>query len=243
MGELTKRGVMSPELQARLDAYRAEHPEQTSAYPKSVSEDTHIWDSPNQRWVLREHYDREKASAASAARWAAFASSGCPVSDRVLDGLAGGGLLSTQADEAVDKWDDDRIRPWLVLSGPTGCGKSVAVAKLLWSKQFGSFVRADEIVRLFSSMFGEQYEAMQKLRERPLLVVDDVGGELDDKRMLPALLDLLDTRKSARSTPTIITTNLSKREFAERYKNDRLMSRMAESVHWAAVGGEDLRRG
>lgn len=198
-----------------------------------------VWDGIE--WVSAAVFAKREAGkllAQQAERWRAAQ---CPVSDDVDEGLRAGTLARSESTVAIDAWHEPRTKPWLVLSGPTGCGKSVAVAQYLWTHG-GRFVRADEIVRLFSSMFGDQYEQQQKLRDVPRLVIDDVGGELDATRMLPALLDLLDSRKSARNRPTIVTTNLSKKEFAARYANERLMSRMAESVQWAAVGGDDLRR-
>lgn len=215
--------------------------------PAAVVEHTRVvepereWDSQACEWLPAGTLAARKAKLERYAREERWRACGCPVADDVADGLRTGSLAQTDALDALDAWTKERTKPWLVLSGPTGCGKSVAVAKVLWD-QGGKFVRADELVRLFASMFGDQYEQQQKLRSSPQLVIDDVGGELDAARMLPALLDLLDGRKSARNSPTIVTTNLSKKEFASRYANDRLMSRMAESVHWAAVGGEDLRR-
>lgn len=222
MGKLSKLGAIVSKLETLQTAAAEE-----------------VWDG--EAWVAASDFARREAAAQAAKQEALFAAAHCPVSDDVDEGLRAGTLKRTDSTVALDAWHETRTKPWLVLSGPTGCGKSVAVAQMLWTHG-GRFVRSDEVVRLFSSMFGDQYEQQQKLRDLPLLVIDDVGGELDAARMLPALLDLLDSRKSARSRPTIVTTNLSKKEFAARYANERLMSRMAESVQWAAVGGEDLRR-
>jgi DNA replication protein DnaC len=200
-----------------------------------------VWDQQTCDWVPRRIlFERDRAKR-EAKRREAFRSNGCAVTDEVFEAIVGNTLGDTQALRELKAWGTQRDKPWVALSGPTGCGKSVAVASLMWGAG-GRFVRADEAVRLFASMFGEQYEQQQKLRDAGLLVIDDVGGELDAARMLPVLLDLLDSRKSARSTPTVLTTNLTKKEFRERYANDRLMSRMAESVQWVALNGEDLRR-
>jgi DNA replication protein DnaC len=209
--------------------------------PKLAAEPAREWDSQACEYLPAGTLAARKARKDRYAREERWHACGCPVSDDVDVALRAGNLARTEALETLETWMGAREKPWIVLSGPTGCGKSVAVAKVLWDGG-GRFVRSDELVRLFSSMFGEQYEQQQKLRDTGRLVIDDVGGELDATRMLPALLDLLDARKSARGTPTIVTTNLSKKEFAARYANERLMSRMAESVHWAAVGGNDLRR-
>jgi DNA replication protein DnaC len=201
------------------------------------------WDGTS--WVPAGTLAKRAAHKDRRERELRFAASGCSVTDDVLEAMRSETLLETESTLKIAAWWEKRIqrgaKPWLVLSGATGCGKTVAVGHLLWTLG-GRLVRADELVRMFASMFGDQHEQQQKVRDEHTLVIDDVGGELDEKRMLPALLDLLDSRKSARSRPTIVTTNLSKKDFASRYANERLMSRMAELVHWEAVGGGDLRK-
>ena len=162
--------------------------------------------------------------------------------DAMRDALLSQTYAETDAVKRAREWWEQRAKPWLLLSGPTGCGKSLAAASIPADHVHGTFVRADEVVRLFSSMFGEQYEQQQSLRQARLLVLDDLGCELDAARMLPALLDLLDARQSARRHPTIVTTNLTPAAFRERYANDRLNSRMAELVQWEGLTGDDLRR-
>lgn len=162
--------------------------------------------------------------------------------DAMREALVDGRITDTDAVTVAQTWLVERDKPWLVLSGPTGCGKSLAAASVAANHRAGTFVRADELVRLFSSMFGEQYERQQGLRDAQLLVVDDLGCEYDAGRMLPALLDLLDARQSAKRHPTIVTTNLTPQAFRERYPNDRLHSRMAELVRWEGVLSEDMRR-
>ena len=199
------------------------------------------WDAIAGEWLPAGTMAKRKAESDTRERLQRFAASGCAVTDEVLDAMRYERLVETDATRAIADFCGRRQKPWLVLSGPTGVGKTVAVAHLLWTLG-GKLVRADELVRLFASMFGDQYEQQQKLRDAHRLVLDDVGGELDHTRMLPALLDLLDSRKSARTRPTIVTTNLGKKDFAARYQNERLMSRMAESVHWVSLTGDDLRR-
>lgn len=210
----------------------------------SVYDHETVWDVETCDWVPRGELAKRGLARQRRETERKFAESGCAVTDGVFAALRADTLSETPATIALANWWEQRRKlekPWLVLSGPAGVGKTVAVAHMLWTLG-GRFVRADELVRLFASMFGEQYEKQQELRDAHSLVIDDVGGELDHTRMLPALLDLLDSRKSAYNRPTIVTTNLGKKDFAARYSNERLMSRMAESVHWVSLSGEDLRR-
>lgn len=229
MGDVTKLGDLV------LLAQKA----QQTAYDHET-----VWDAETCDWVPRMELAKRALARQRRETERKFEESGCAVTDTVLAALRAEKLNTTDATDALAQWWGQRRKlekPWLVLSGPAGVGKTVAVAHMLWTLG-GRFVRADELVRLFASMFGDQYDKQQELRDAGSLVIDDVGGELDQTRMLPALLDLLDSRKSAYNRPTIVTTNLSKKDFAERYKNERLMSRMAESVHWVSLTGEDLRR-
>lgn len=154
--------------------------------------------------------------------------------------LLDGALTATEARAAADEWWAERKQPWLVLSGRAGSGKSVAAARLV-SERGGVWMRSDDVVRVFSGMFGDPLEKQERAKETHLLVVDDLGAEVDHVRMLPALLELLDTRASAKNRPTICTTNLTKREFAERYANERLNSRMRELVRWVSIASGDMR--
>jgi DNA replication protein DnaC len=165
---------------------------------------------------------------------------GVALRDEVAELCRDSALGATEAVEAVRGWWEDRPTPWLVLSGRTGSGKTVAAASAI-ADTGGVWMRADDVVRAFSGMFGDPLEKQERAKIAYLLVLDDIGSELDAARMLPALLELIDTRISARGRPTICTTNLTKKEFAERYANDRLNSRMRELVTWKSLTTPDMR--
>jgi DNA replication protein DnaC len=196
--------------------------------------------------AIAAFYEGERVSAANKQtrrkREANLQRSGCRLTDEATELVFNGQSYQTEALTAVASWHAKRAKPWLVLAGLTGCGKSYAAAEWV-ARHGGVWVRADELVRLWWANFGEQYDRQDAARNASLLVVDDVGCELDAARMLAVLLDLLDARKSARLHPTILTTNVTRYGFAERYQNDRLMSRMHESVEWAALdSATDLRQ-
>lgn len=189
--------------------------------------------------------DRDEQRERTHQSFARLDASGCRVDDEVRAALADPTLIAishTQAERAAEDWlsRGAKREAVLVLSGPSGCGKTVALALVCFTHT-ARYVTAENVCRVFSANFGEQLEVQQHIRDAPLLAIDDVGTETDDRRMLSVLLDVLDARPSASRTPTLITTNLTKKAFAERYPNERLISRMAR-VRWEAVGGEDLRR-
>lgn len=168
--------------------------------------------------------------------------SGVRLRDEVRNRLLDGELDQTEALSTVLTWRDDKSRrPWLVLSGRTGTGKSVSAATAI-AVDGGLWIRADDVVRIFAGLFGDALERQARVEHARLLVLDDVGCEADKDRMQPALIELIDARVSAMWTPTIVTTNLTKRDFATRYDSERLMSRFSELVTWVALDGPDLRR-
>ncbi len=167
----------------------------------------------------------------------------CRITDEVRAALvADEGLRETASLVAARAWYEDVTRkPWLVLAGNTGCGKSVAAAYTI-ARNGGLWIRAERLVRVFYANFGDQFEEQEKIRDCGLLVLDDVASELDASRMQSALIELLDARKSRRQC-TVVTTNLSKTAFAARYGNERLISRLHESVLWVGDGASaDMRR-
>jgi DNA replication protein DnaC len=167
---------------------------------------------------------------------------GARLGDSMVEACVADSLSPTEALKAVRGWYESRSTPWLIVSGGTGCGKTVAAASLVAGITGAAWFRADDLVRAFAGFFGDAAERQEHAKNAPLLVLDDVGGELDAARMLPALLELLDARLSASEHPTIVTTNLRKAEFAERYQNKRLYSRLREWTHWAELAEPDMRR-
>lgn len=149
-------------------------------------------------------------------------------------------LDCTDATRYVSEWHVNK-RPWLVLSGPTGCGKTTAALSSI-ATFGGELVRGDELVRIFWANFGEGYARQQALRDARLLVIDDLGTELDNGRMLPALIDLVDARQSKRMHRTIVTTNLTAAAFQSTYSNAPMNSRMRQLADWVGLHGKDLRQ-
>lgn len=154
----------------------------------------------------------------------------------LLDGSA---LLETESLRAAKRWALGGERPCLILCGGTGCGKSVGAAWIL-AQLGGVWLPAERACHVFAAHFGDGFATQTLARDCPMLMLDDVGIESDPARMLQVLTELLDCRKSRRHR-TVITTNLPKVKFEARYKNERLWSRMAETVSWSGSSGKDLR--
>ena len=132
-------------------------------------------------------------------------------------------------------------RSFLTLGGKPGTGKTIAAASALlscveelrtdngrkcqrWTRR-GLYMRASELSRL--PLFGkENLAAWERLRERKLLIIDDLGAETPSEWWLSAFGDLVDARMRG-ERKTILTTNLSGQELRERY-GDRVIRRLVE---------------
>lgn len=213
--------------------------------------DQEQWDAEHPEDVAKreaERAERERQKSEMEARQKAdnrqrySYEAGVRLPDDVFEDLAWNTLKPTPALEAAHKWFLDGTKPWLFLSGPTGCGKTVASAAMIAERSRTASVKSVDVVRSFAGFFGDAAERQERWKTVSMLAIDDIGTEPDADRMLNALLELMDARQSKTRTPTVVTTNLKRAEFAARYKNDRLMSRMVSMAEWVVLDGADLRR-
>lgn len=164
----------------------------------------------------------------------------------------------TAVDE-VERFLQSPSQRFLTLGGDTGTGKTIAAATALvhccrepwygykpgthepdyenpqffWTPQHGRFMRASELATM--PTFGPAAEKRwEKVRERKLLVVDDLGAEAVTEHWLARLGDLVDYRMRG-SNKTIITTNLPSKDLKARY-GDRVFRRLTDrGAFWRAM--------
>lgn len=127
----------------------------------------------------------------------------------------------------------------LVLSGPKGCGKTVAAT--WWAAQ-----RRDRVRFLRASTFAasSRYDDRAARGEwfTAALVLDDLGAEFaDSKGSFVADLDELVDVFYGDLRPLLITTNCSLDQFRERY-GERIGDRLRECGRWISLSGESLRQ-
>lgn len=127
----------------------------------------------------------------------------------------------------------------LALLGGTGCGKTVAAARLLWAHG-GDYIRSDTLARLACSKYGPDADALdERLRTDGLFVVDDVGTEDDAGAAKHALFKLVDMRQASRGL-TVLTGNRTVAQLRERMC-ERTLSRLRGSGVIYECPGADLR--
>ena len=163
--------------------------------------------------------------------------------------------------EAVRRWQRGE-RPWLVLLGPVGTGKThLAIALTKWYDDQHKILVAGEpynaahvefwtVPEFFEAM--DRYQREEKVSpfvrvlEADLVVLDDLGAEnssAEDRRgrwMLSKLHEIFDFRYRQKKR-TIVTTNLTPEQLSKRY-GDRLLSRMAEMGFCVAIEASDYRQ-
>lgn len=165
------------------------------------------------------------------------------LTDRAYHHLVNATLVQTPALKAMQEWEagfaHGRSRPCLILSGGVGCGKTVASAWYVL-QHGGHWARAEALTHAFAAHFGEERQEAERALSCAALIVDDVGTETDAQRMLSVLLELFEGRKTVRKK-LVLTTNLTRRSFCQRYPSDRITSRMHESIQFVGCGSDDLR--
>ncbi|MCB9718386.1 MAG: hypothetical protein H6712_31340 [Myxococcales bacterium] len=147
----------------------------------------------------------------------------------------------------------------LLMLGNVGRGKSQAAAWLyVWMRQEalreaqapGVYRRAGDVLWLRAPLlarldYRERADVLSRCARAYGLVVDELGGEADQQG--EALSDMLEERGDAERR-TVITTNLERAMFGDRY-GDRLADRLRAGgrdehggARWVVeIGGESLR--
>jgi DNA replication protein DnaC len=128
----------------------------------------------------------------------------------------------------------------LALLGPTGRGKTVAAAWLL-ADLGGFYTTGEELRRAMRSYNPRDAELLLQLYRARSLIVDDLGTEQDLESARTALFEVVNRRMGLPRAYTVLTSNLSREAFAERY-GERTLRRLEHQGLVVEVEGEDLRR-
>lgn len=237
------------ELTDKLVELQAENPERF-AYLRNLSA------AQVERVAARERAEIQQQLAKAESELRAFReqrlrSSSARVDDDVFAALVNGTLdPKYQPLVAARDWWAAKKHPWIVLSGATGVGKTVAAADILLDHH-GSYewIGVEEFVRYFQATWGPERVMQDRIKSTQLLIVEELGNEqVEPKVIVGALLEMLNCRLSVSRTPTIITTNMvadggkEAEGFKQRYNEQRLLSRMRQYVRWVALVGKDQRR-
>lgn len=135
--------------------------------------------------------------------------------------------------------------PGLLFVGPVGTGKSVALAVALAeaAKRTLKSGRYWPVAQLLEAMRPtgdrEPEVTVEEVAQVPLLALDDLGVERASDWALERLDLLFDMRYEA-LLPTMVATNLARRELEE-VLGSRIVSRLLHETEVVKVGGRDRR--
>jgi hypothetical protein len=175
-----------------------------------------------------------------------------------------GQLRETAALAIVRTWwaEGDPVRPWLILGGTTGVGKTWAAAWAIADQPGSRYVTARQLIRASLSVreargpmqVASAEAAWRPLTECPLLVLDELG-QPDERNpdpwpMTREPLHAIVEERGAK--PTLVLSNVASADLAAAWKrgalDPRTGSRLAPLVlrdahkrPWWDVTGDDLR--
>lgn len=132
----------------------------------------------------------------------------------------------------------EKFRPWLILCGGVGCGKSWAAAHAMLALYGGHYLRASELCARIEP-WGDEKKLYELASPRNVVVLDDMGAEREDKRFTECLLRVLEARANV---PLLITSNLPRTAFRGRY-DARVIDRLNHFGLAIEVKGTSVRRG
>jgi DNA replication protein DnaC len=145
---------------------------------------------------------------------------------------------------AASEWASQKAAHGLMLTGPTGTGKTSIAAAACWTRlerwpcAYASVART--MARLGASFTDEgRAEAVRVLTGAGAVVLDDLDKCRPTDYGREQLFAAVDAREQAEA-PLLVTTNLTPSEIGEQF-GDALMSRLAGYCRVVEVGGDDQR--
>lgn len=168
-----------------------------------------------------------------------------PIPERdLLKIVRGEPLYESHALRAAQRWftvrgGGRRAFTMLALAGDTGRGKTFAGAWLI-AELGGRYITAEEMVRSFVVHNQSTDATVRRAKRARVLIIDDLGTELDAAAGNGALYDLCNRRVGNSRAWTLLTANLSEEAFRNRY-DKRTLERIEQCGSIMEVGGPNLR--
>lgn len=188
-----------------------------------------------------ERFRKEEKEKDYEKRRTNLASSGIigSITDDDVDLLITSKLRKTKSVDAVTRWLR-AASSYLALFGTTGCGKTLACAHAL-AEHGGKYLTVKKLERIFLAQYGEALKMQDMYAEfSGILVVDDVGTELDTEKFASSFFEVIHARQG-HGRRTIFTANMPKQEFIKNYSDPRLLSRLRRCL-FIGDKGKDLRK-
>ena len=124
----------------------------------------------------------------------------------------------------------------VIVGGARGLGKSAALAwAMLHAEGCGLYVQAPAVGATPRNGFSTNEERWQAWLDAPLLGLDDAGTEAGEPEAVASLL----WQRYDRGRRTLVTTNLARAAFVERYFRGEIGPRLADRLVNAQGGAAD----
>ncbi len=131
----------------------------------------------------------------------------------------------------------------LLMRGKTGLGKthlSLSIASAVIDKGYSViYGSVPDLMRRLDKEKFEGGEVLDMLTTADLLILDDLGAEIDNRMYISVLYTIINSRINA-SLPMVINTNLDKRELEKKY-DERITSRIL-TMEELLFYGSDVRQ-
>lgn len=141
-------------------------------------------------------------------------------------------------------WEDRDQKQGLLLSGPTGTGKTHQAwaigIECIRTTDYDPTFRSVPMLLAELSPGNDHARVVKRYAQAPFLILDDLGTERDTPYAAEQVHLIIDSRY-AEMKPTVLTTNVPGRKFSEHF-GERLSSRLHEMCKVVAVKGPDRRR-
>lgn len=149
----------------------------------------------------------------------------------------------TEALDAAEEWVRGHI-DGLMLTGPTGTGKTRIAAAACWSRLESSSCSYVSVSHAMTQLAGSltddgRKEAIRRFHGTGAVVLDDLDKCRPSEYGREQIFAAVDAREQEGS-PLLVTTNLTPSELADRF-GEPLASRLAGYCETVEVAGADLR--
>lgn len=147
----------------------------------------------------------------------------------------------------IRAWAEDAASErWLLLHGPFGTGKTGLAASAFRVRLLlvpgGLFITTPDLLAKIRATYkdgGDEDALIKRVKEVPLLVLDDIGAEKITDWVLETFFRIINTRHNERRA-TILTSNLTPKQL-DQHLGDRLMWRIVQRADVIAIKGPNLR--
>lgn len=188
------------------------------------------WASKRHGFEMRKEWDRRRQ---------ALDLSRAPITNHDRDLIVSGDYENSHCVRTALKFINQSKLTFFVMCGPNGVGKTFAAAVAASRVTSARFVRARRLPDVMRPRYHERDQALDP-RAVKLVVIEELGLEdPSDQRWLDAWFELVDDRQGYGHT--IITTNLTKKQFNTRY-DKRIMDRLGRVCHVHQMTGESRRK-